>query len=256
MVNSSRRGFTLIELLVMISIIALLIALLLPALSVAREMGRRAVCASNLRTWGLGMHTYSIDHGGGYVPQTQLVYGGGQFHMRDWVFRYLESYSPGLYWQGMFCPNLRSVAEADYLQPSEGNFWQDIDGDSYYLTYAGMSYCGNRTVGGYTLSNPINSPTSPDDPPTWVLAVDILYGHLEFKGGPMTLVRAAGHVKGGGGIDNFTNPNFAIGPGKPVGGNQLYNEGHVEWVDVSEMAAEGTATQGDTVHWVKLWRNY
>ncbi len=60
-------AFTLIELLVVISIIALLIGILLPALGKARESGRSAVCMSNLRNAGQGLHTYSVE-GDGYYP--------------------------------------------------------------------------------------------------------------------------------------------------------------------------------------------
>ena len=57
-----RRGFTLIELLVVIAIIAILSALLLPALAGSKERSRRASCLSNTRQFILATHIYAADY--------------------------------------------------------------------------------------------------------------------------------------------------------------------------------------------------
>ena len=59
-----RPGFTLIELLVVVAIIALLVSILIPSLQHARELGRRALCMSNLHHIGLAMQMYANDNKG------------------------------------------------------------------------------------------------------------------------------------------------------------------------------------------------
>ena len=72
-----RGGFTLIELLVVIAIIALLVALLVPSLTRARELARRAVCASNLHHWGAVCHVFATDHQDIFPRAYKLTVGCG-----------------------------------------------------------------------------------------------------------------------------------------------------------------------------------
>jgi prepilin-type N-terminal cleavage/methylation domain-containing protein/prepilin-type processing-associated H-X9-DG protein len=71
--NKHKRGFTLIELLVVIAIIAILMAILMPALSRVKEQGKRIVCESNLKNLSLAWIMYAdendgkiVDGAGGY----------------------------------------------------------------------------------------------------------------------------------------------------------------------------------------------
>ena len=79
----SRRAFTLVELLVVIGIIAVLIAILVPAVSGAKRHADRVRCASNLRQLAHAIHMYAGDNKG-YFPSAGGVNGGG--YPNDWIY--------------------------------------------------------------------------------------------------------------------------------------------------------------------------
>ena len=92
-----RRAFTLVELLVVISIIGILIGLLLPAVNMAREAGRKAQCSNNLKQLGYGClqhetaQGYYPSGGWGYqwVGDPNLGYGNRQ--PGSWIFSILPN---------------------------------------------------------------------------------------------------------------------------------------------------------------------
>ena len=88
-----QRAFTLIELLVVIAIIAMLVAILIPAVSKALETARRSSCASNLKTLGVAFNSYAADHKGELPPSddgtlssvAKLLHAGYVTQPRTWV---------------------------------------------------------------------------------------------------------------------------------------------------------------------------
>jgi prepilin-type N-terminal cleavage/methylation domain-containing protein len=99
--NRGNRGFTLIELLVVIAIIALLMAVLVPALSRAREQGKRAVCLTQIRQLQLAWNMYCDDNDD-KVPAGDVCFswefwpdmGGPQLAWHEWPHPFPHAMPP------------------------------------------------------------------------------------------------------------------------------------------------------------------
>ncbi|MBI9019556.1 MAG: prepilin-type N-terminal cleavage/methylation domain-containing protein [Phycisphaerae bacterium] len=99
-------GFTLIELLVVISIIALLVSILMPALAKSRERSRELVCSINLRSIGTGLFLYLEDNN----DTTFNANFANSFFWKDTNGNYLKPSSSSAYW---------GVAYIDYIDSQD-----------------------------------------------------------------------------------------------------------------------------------------
>ncbi|NLX07601.1 MAG: type II secretion system protein [Phycisphaerae bacterium] len=126
-----KRAFTLIELLVVVAIIAILVSILLPALSHGRSMAAKASCAANLQTIIKAMQFYAEDHYDLYplawnMQTWEQTDGPGLYEKAGWMrrlFTYIYNPRPGLYEDN----------EAREVYKCPGFYARDHDPFNYFL---------------------------------------------------------------------------------------------------------------------------
>jgi competence protein ComGC len=146
----SRGGFSLIDTLVTLSVVALLIAILLPSLSGAREAARRVVCASNVRQLGIGIQMFADDHDGKlpdsiYVSMAAGMNGDTSAHQQMMTLRVPNNESNDQIWDG-----LGVLYATEYLVAPKLFYCPSHHGDHGFGVYSRVfNGVRERVVGNY-----------------------------------------------------------------------------------------------------------
>jgi prepilin-type processing-associated H-X9-DG protein/prepilin-type N-terminal cleavage/methylation domain-containing protein len=141
-VSQKNRAFTLVELLVAMGIIALILSLMLPALTSVREQARRVKCLSNLRQMAIAAHVYAATYRGSY-PIGYYFRTTPQFTAYEWDYITTRDFSttppttivePGLLWEGR---GTMAIQQCPSFDGKANSLDDPYTGYNYNVSYIG-----------------------------------------------------------------------------------------------------------------------
>lgn len=233
-------GFTLVELAVVVAIAGLLSALLLPALSTAKERSRRAVCKGNLRQLMLCCTEFAEDNSG-LLPSSFDNYGNyHSIRLSDEAFTNLVSQYADGNSNIFYCPNTVF-----------GNTASSISQHNQYGYVIGYSYLAGAVIGTAKGPDAMTLPTKLDASPTNTLWADANYwSSSSTASGFAAGMKIAPHGAMGAAMAN--NSTFTLGLSGSssasigaVGGNVASLDYSVVWRSISQMQTNSASSLGD-----------